>query len=298
MEISNEGKDILANIDEALSDEYECFQMLMAFDKGDGPKNNAAKDIIRVLKKTEGLVNEFVDNLSIYDTTSLLEGIIGISEGNFEYGISYSVSKEKMVITRTINELLSKYLKEQTKEGSFPYYLVLKQYLTVDFINLMNSILNRMSQRFDEDIQKQIIIVKYQLIYCMTEVVDSSLQNSFVNGNKPLIIHRAVQSFCNVSEKEFNEFINTWALGMFFNALKGIINNKSDSISIVDIVNCATMRSLILLLDEEFASELMHDTLNYLRTGKIPSFDEELLFESVTSRFEDEEMPQFLSFIR
>ncbi len=298
MDISSEGKDLLASIDEALSSEYECFEMLMAFDNGSGPKNFATDDVIKVLKKTEGLINDFLDELSIYDTTILYEGILGINDGNFEFGISFSVPKEKMIITRTINELLSKYLKEQTNAGNMPYDLIQKKYLTIDLINLVISILNKMAPNFDEDIQKQIVIIKYQLIYCMKEVGDTSLSNKYENVSNPLLIHKTVHSFCNVSNEQANEFVNNWVMGMYFNSLNGILKNKSTSLSILDIVYCATMRALLLFTDEDFASDLMYDTMNYLRSGKIPNFDEALVFEAITSRFDDEEMPQFLSFIR
>lgn len=298
MEISSEGKDILANIDEALDSEYECFQMLMAFDKGNGPKSFALNDVIKVLKKVESIISEYVAELSIYDTSSLLESVISLNDGGFEYGISYNVPKEKLIITRVINELLSKYLNEQIKAGITQYNLVLKQYLTIDFINLLISILNKILPNYDADMQKQIVIVKYQLIYCLREVGELSLSNNYENVNNPLLIHKTVQDFCGISSKKMEEYAHNWILNMYFSALNGILNNRADKMSIVDIVTGAMMRSLLLLTDEEFASDLMHETMDYLRSGKIPPFDEELIFEAITSRFEDEEIPQFLSFIR
>ena len=295
MEISSEGKDILDNIDEVLASEYECFEMLMSFDNGDGPKSAAVPDIIKVIKKTEDLLNGFIRELSIYDTTELLEGVLSINDG-CQYGISYGVPKEKMIITRTMNELLSKYLMEQVKDGNISYSLILNNYLTIDLINMLIAVLNKMYGKFSQDIQQQIIIVKYQLLFSMREVGEVSLNNDFKTITNPLMIYNTISGLCQISQEKVDEYTRNWIRGMYYNALREIINSNADELSIIDIVSSAMLRALILLADEEFASDLMHVGMDQIRYSNIPNFNEELIFEAITSRFEDEEIPQFLSF--
>ena len=49
MDISRIGKDLLENIDEVLSTEYECYKMLIVFDKGNGAEGYTANEIIKVI---------------------------------------------------------------------------------------------------------------------------------------------------------------------------------------------------------------------------------------------------------
>ena len=296
MEISRMGKDLLSNIDEVLSTEYECYRMIIPFDDGTGAKGLAANEIIKLIKMCREQLDSYVERLSSEDTYKLLSNVFNIEKGQYMFGVGFDVSKEKLLLIRTLNELLSKYLKEQISDKNIEYRLILSQYLTIDMINVLLSVLNKMMSNFDADMQKQIIIAKYHIAFCISEVEKELVQNNYKVNDSNYVISYTAHNFCGVSEEVEKSYINEWAIKTYYKALELIMDSKAKELNIVDIVNSGIMRTILVLVDDELASDLMHNTMNYLQNGKIPRYNIDIIYDAITSRFEDEGIKQVVKF--
>ena len=298
MNISSEGREALIKIDEALSTIFECLKMLAAFDKGNGPIGFEAKELIKIIKDSKTFLDDYLDDLSIEDTEIILNKTVNLDKGQFAFGVSFNSSKEKMIILRTINELLSKYLKAQFNISEIDYPLLLSEYLTIDMVNVLINILSKVIPNYDIEMQRQLIISKYYLTFCVNSVEENQIDNNYQTTNKSYVISKTAHKFCDVSKDEEEQFINTWAEATYYNALNNILNSKGIELSVIDIVNSCIMRTILVLINEDLASDLMYNTMNYLQQKQVSKKCEEILFDAITSRFEDENIPAFVSFER
>ena len=296
MDISRMGKDLISNIDEALSTEYECYRMIVAFDKGNGAEGLAANEILKLIKTCRIQLASYFERLSDEDTYELLNKVYNIEKGCYMYGIGFNVSKDKLLFIRTLNELLSKYLRKQISDKKIDYRLILSEYLTIDMINILLSVLNKMMLNFDKSMQEQIIITKYHLAFCMSEVEESLVNNNYKVSDTSYVISETANALCGISENVNKQYIDKWAIETFYSALNGILNSDAKELNIVDVVNSGILRTILILVNDELASDLMHNAMMYLQNSKISRFNIDLIYDAITSRFEDENIKQVIKF--